>query len=101
VTLTIEDFTQDAFRVWKPCQRGRNNGATLSVFLKDRKMRIQTGYALEGALSLSDAIRKRIISCEIAPRFQVRYFAGGLTAAVNAMIAALRREYKNTGLNDR
>jgi uncharacterized protein len=99
VTLTIEDFTQDAFRVWKPCQWGRNNGATLSVFLKDRKMRIQTGYAVEG--SLSDAIRKRIISCEIAPRFQVRYFAGGLTAAVNAMIAALRREYKNTGLNGR
>src|SRR5215469_3462209 len=43
----IEDFTQDAFRAWKPGQQGRNNGAILFVFVKDRKMRIQTGYGLE------------------------------------------------------
>jgi uncharacterized protein len=92
---TIEDFTQDAFRAWKPGQQGRNNGAILFVFVKGRKMRIQTGYGLEGALP--DAICKRIISDEIAPRFQARDFAGGLTAGVNAMIAATRGEYKGTG----
>jgi uncharacterized protein len=91
----IEDFTQDAFRAWKPGQQGRNNGAILFVFVKDRKMRIQTGYGLEGALP--DAICKRIISDEITPRFQARDFAGGLTAGVNAMIAATRGEYKGTG----
>ncbi len=85
----IEDFTQDAFRAWKPGQQGRNNGAILFVFVKDRKMRIQTGYGLEGALP--DAICKRIISDELAPRFQAGDFAGGLTAAVNAMIAAIAR----------
>jgi uncharacterized protein len=58
-------------------------------------MRIQTGYGLEGALP--DAICKRIISDEITPRFQARDFAGGLTAGVNAMIAATRGEYKGTG----
>jgi uncharacterized protein len=91
----IEDFTQDAFRAWKPGQQGRNNGAILFVFLKDRKMRIQTGYGLEGALP--DAICKRIISDEIAPRFQAGDFSGGMTAAVNAMIAATRGEYKGVG----
>jgi uncharacterized protein len=91
----IEDFTQDAFRAWKPGQKGRDNGAILFVFVKDRKMRIQTGYGLEGALP--DAICKRIISDEMAPRFQAGDFAGGLTAAVNAMIAATRGEYKGTG----
>src|SRR6202162_5768743 len=91
----IEDFTQDAFRAWKPGQQGRNNGAILFVFVKDRKMRIQTGYGLEGALP--DAICKRIISDEIAPRFQAGDFGGGMTAAVNAMIAATRGEYKGTG----
>jgi uncharacterized membrane protein YgcG len=39
----LEDFAQDAFRAWKPGQRGRNNGAILFVFVKDRKMRIQIG----------------------------------------------------------
>jgi uncharacterized protein len=91
----IEDFTQDAFRAWKPGQQGRNNGAILFVFVKDRKMRIQTGYGLEGALP--DAICKRIISDEMAPRFQAGDFAGGLTAAVNAMIAATRGEYTGSG----
>ena len=80
----IEDFTQDAFRAWKPGQQGRNNGAILFVFVKDRKMRIQTGYGLEGALPAH-------------PRFQARDFAGGLAAGVNAMIAAARGEYKGTG----
>ena len=93
---SVEDFTQDAFRAWKVGQQGRNNGAVLFVFVKDRKMRIQTGYGLEGALP--DAICKRIISDEMAPRFQAGDFAGGMTAAVNAMIAATRGEYKGTGL---
>ena len=91
----LEDFTQDAFRAWKPGQQGRNNGAILFVFVKDRKMRIQTGYGLEGALP--DAICKRIISDELAPRFKAGDFAGGLTAAVSAMIAASRGEYKGVG----
>jgi uncharacterized protein len=91
----IEDFTQNAFRAWKVGQQGRNNGAVLFVFVSDRKMRIQTGYGLEGALP--DAICKRIISDEMAPRFKTGDFAGGLTAAVNAMIAATRGEYKGTG----
>jgi uncharacterized protein len=91
----IEDFTQDAFRAWKVGQAGRNNGAVLFVFVKDRKMRIQTGYGLEGALP--DAVCKRIISDEMAPRFQAGDFAGGMSAAVNAMIAATRGEYKGTG----
>src|ERR1700740_2696340 len=64
----IEDYTQDAFRAWKPGQQGRNNGAILFMFVKDRKLRIQTGYGLEGALP--DAICKRIISDQIAPRFR-------------------------------
>jgi uncharacterized protein len=92
---SIEDFTQDAFRAWKPGQAGRNNGAILFVFVKDRKMRIQTGYGLEGALP--DAVCKQIISDQMVPRFQAGDFAGGVTAAVNAMIAATRGEYKGTG----
>src|SRR5260370_22054462 len=55
----IEDFAQDAFRAWNPGQKGLNNGAILFIFVKDRKMRIQTRYALEGALS--NAIRQRSI----------------------------------------
>ena len=91
----LEDFAEDAFRAWKPGQQGKNNGAILFLFVNDRRARIQTGYGLEGALP--DAICKRIISDELAPRFQAGDFDGGLTAAVNAMIAATRGEYKGSG----
>jgi uncharacterized protein len=95
VDTTLEDFTQDAFRAWKPGQQSRNNGAILFMFVKDKKLRIQTGYGLEGALP--DAICKRIISDQIAPRFRVGDFDGGLAAGVNAMIAATRGEYTGNG----
>ena len=91
----LEDFAQDAFRAWKPGQQGRNNGAILFVFPKDRKLRIQTGYGLEGALP--DAICKRIISDDIGPRFRAGDFEGGLAAGVNGMTAAVRGEYTGNG----
>jgi uncharacterized protein len=91
----LEDFAEDAFRAWKPGQQGKNNGAILFLFANDKRARIQTGYGLEGALP--DAICKRIISDELAPRFQVGDFNGGMTAAVDAMIAATKGEYKGSG----
>jgi len=91
----VEDFAQGAFRAWKVGQKGKNNGAILFIFVNDRKAWIQTGYGLEG--SLPDAICRRIVGDELAPRFQTGDFNGGLTAAVNAMIAATKGEYKGTG----
>ncbi len=91
----LEEFTQAAFRAWRPGQQGKNNGAILFVFVNDRKAWIQTGYGLEGALP--DAICRRIVGDELAPRFQAGDFNGGFTAAVNAMIAATKGEYKGTG----
>lgn len=91
----LEDFAEGAFRAWKPGQKGKNNGAILFVFTRDRKAWIQTGYGLEGALP--DAICRRIVADELVPRFQAGDFNGGLTAAVHAMIAATKGEYKGTG----
>ena len=92
---SLEDYANRVFRAWGVGQKGRNNGAVLFVFIGDRKMRIEVGYGLEGALP--DAICKRIIADELVPRFRNRDYAGGLGAAINAMIAATRGEYKGTG----
>jgi uncharacterized protein len=91
----IEDFALATFRAWKPGQQGRDNGAILFVFVHDRKIRISTGYGLEA--TLTNTLCKRIISDEIAPRFQLGDFGGGLTAAINAMMAATRDAYPGTG----
>ena len=91
----IEDYTVRVAQAWKVGQKGRNNGAVLFVFTQDHKMFLQVGYGLEGALP--DAICKRIISDEIAPQFKAGNYDAGLTAGVNAVLAAAKGEYKGTG----
>jgi len=92
---SIEDYTVRVAQSWKIGQKDKNNGAVLFVFTQDRKMFLQTGYGLEGALP--DAICKRIIAEEISPSFKAGNFDAGLTAGVNAILAAAKGEYKGTG----
>ncbi len=92
---SLEDYVNRMFIAWKIGQKQKNNGALLAVFVQDRKMRIEVGYGLEGAIP--DAIAKRIISDEISPRFRSGDFDGGLDAGVNALMKAARGEYKGTG----
>ena len=63
------------------------------VSLGDRKVTIQTGYGVEGALP--DAITKRIIENEIKPNFKAGDYFAGLDQGTNAIIAYTKGEYKN------
>jgi uncharacterized protein len=92
---SIEDFTQRTFQAWTVGQKGLNNGVVLFVFVKDRRMRIQPGYGLEGALP--DILCDQIIRNEIAPHFRSDDYEGGLAAGIDAVCKAIRGEYKGTG----
>jgi len=92
---SVADYTWRIAESWKVGQAKQDNGAVLFVFIEDRKMHIQVGYGLEGALP--DAVCKRIIDETLKPAFQRRDFAGGLRAGVEAMIAAAKGEYQGTG----
>ena len=92
---SIEDYTVRVAQSWKVGQKAKNNGAVLFVFTQDRKMYLQVGYGLEGALP--DALGKRIIEDEIKPHFKNGDFDGGLSAGVSAIIAATKGEYKGSG----
>ncbi|MDD5348780.1 MAG: TPM domain-containing protein [Chthoniobacteraceae bacterium] len=92
---SIEDYTVRVAHAWRVGQKGLNNGAVLFVFVQDRKMYIQVGYGLEG--TLTDYLCSQIINNELKPRFRAGDFDGGLSAAVHAMIAATKGEYKGSG----
>ena len=68
-----------------------DNGAVLFVFVDDRKMRIETGYGLEGALP--DQLAGRILDEQVRPRFRAGDWAGGLEAGIDGIMAATRGEY--------
>ena len=90
----VEDYTRRVAEAWNIGQRKTDNGAVLFLFQEDRQLYIQVGYGLEG--SLPDLLCKRIIENEIIPRFKSGDFEGGMVAGVEAMLAAVRGEYKAT-----
>jgi uncharacterized protein len=94
--FALEEFTVAAARKWAAGQAGRNNGVVLFVFTEDRKMRIEVGYGLEGAIP--DATAHRIQEDEILPRFRQSDYAGGVEAGAAALMAAAKGEYKGTGV---
>ncbi len=89
---SLEDFTARTAQSWRVGRKELDNGAVLFVFVKDRKLRLEVGYGLEGALP--DAIAKRIIADTIAPAFKSGAYGQGLAAGVDAILAATRGEYQ-------
>lgn len=76
-------------------KKGRNNGILLLIAKEDRKIRIEVGYGLEGALP--DATSDQIIRHEIVPKFRQGDFFEGISAGLNSVIAATRGEYQGEG----
>jgi uncharacterized protein len=97
-TLDGDDISDYAVRLaekWGVGQSGTDNGALVLVSMEERKMWIATGYGLEA--TLTDAMSKRIIENEMKPRFRNNDYAGGLSAASDAIIQVTRGEYQGAG----
>jgi len=89
---TIENFANQLFADWKIGQAKKDNGVLLLVALNDRKMRIETGYGLEGALP--DATANQIITKTLRPAFQANNYYEGINKAADQIIAATAGEYQ-------
>ncbi len=83
------------FAAWKLGQKGKDNGVLVVVAPKDRKMRIEVGYGLEG--TLTDAIASRIIRNEMTPQFKSGDFDGGIADGVAGDRRAARRRRRAGG----
>lgn len=88
----IESYGYQLGRHWGIGQKGKDNGVLLIVAKKERKVRIEVGYGLEGMLT--DAISANIIHAVIMPHFKVGSFSEGIAAGTTAIIEALGGQYK-------
>lgn len=95
----LEDFALKVARTWGLGRKGQNDGVLFLISKNDRKLRIEVGHGLEGALP--DALAGRIISNEVAPRFRSGDFEGGVAAGVNAIVAAADGKYSAPPQDDR
>jgi uncharacterized protein len=83
----VESYANGLFRAWKLGEKQKNNGVLLLVAPRERKVRIEVGYGLEG--TLTDAISKLIITNAVVPRFKANDYAGGIDRGVDDIIAVL------------
>ena len=86
---TIEQYSIRVAEAWKIGRKKVDDGALLVVAKNDRKLRIEVGYGLEGALT--DVTSRRIIDEIITPKFRTGDFAGGISAGVDRIIRRHRR----------
>ena len=71
-------------------RKGIDDGVFLLIVKNDRKVRIEVGYGLEGAIP--DAACARIIREYIAPKFRSNDYFGGISDAVGALTQLINGE---------
>ena len=87
---SIEQFSLRVAEAWKIGRKKVDDGALLVIAKNDRRLRIEVGYGLEGALT--DATTKRIIDEDITPKFKAGDFGGGVAAGIDKMVRIVNGE---------
>jgi uncharacterized protein len=92
-TTQPEDIAQYSIRVvdaWKLGRAKQDDGILILLAKNDRKMRIEVGYGLEGAIP--DLTAKRVITEVMAPSFRQGDYYGGLNNAIDKLIGLVAGE---------
>lgn len=87
----LEGYSLKVARAWALGTAEHDNGVLLLVALRERKMRIEVGFGLEGVLP--DAVAAQIIRHELRPRFREGDYDAGIRAGVRAILAAIDGAY--------
>jgi len=88
-----EEIEQYGIRVadaWKLGRKAIDDGAILIVAKNDRRVRIEVGRGLEGAMP--DVIANRIITEAVTPHFKLGDYDGGVEAGIDKMISVVNGE---------
>lgn len=90
----IESFSMKQAEQYKLGQKGTDNGVLLTVAMKERELRIETGYGAEGILT--DAVCARIIRNKITPLFKQEKYFEGIESGIKAIASVLTSDEKIT-----
>ncbi|NLC35877.1 MAG: YgcG family protein, partial [Alcaligenaceae bacterium] len=87
---TVESYARRVFDAWKLGRASVDDGILLLVAKDDRRLRIEVGYGLEGAVP--DLLAGRIIREQITPRFKEEDYTGGVVAGVESLLRLIEGE---------
>jgi len=91
VEYPIEDVALKILRDWGVGNQKNNNGIVIVAAMQERKLRIEVGYGLEGAIP--DIIAKSIIENDLRPNFRSQDYYRAFDEAINSIIKAAAGEY--------
>ena len=89
---SLEEFAHRVATTWKLGRKGTDNGVLLLVAIKERKVRIEVGYGLEGVLT--DIRSAQIIRNEIVPRFRGGDMSSGILEGTQAILKTIEGTYE-------
>jgi len=81
---TIEERAVEIFEKWQIGKKGKDNGVLLLIAKKERKIRIEVGYGLEGLIP--DVYAKRVVDDILVPHFRKGEPSTGVFLAVAQLI---------------
>jgi len=87
----IASYAVRLFEQWGIGKKGKDNGVLFLVAPRERKMRIEVGYGLEGALP--DGLCGAISDQYIIPHFKSGDFNGGIWNGTAAIVGVVGKEY--------
>ena len=88
----IQQVGTELFNRWNIWEGDKNNGVLILVSKQERRMRIEVGYGLEGAIP--DVMAARIIRNVLNPAFKKGDFYEGFDRATTILIELARGEYQ-------
>lgn len=89
--LAIEDYSVKLFEKWKIGKKDKNNGILFLIASEDRKLRIEVGYGLEGALP--DGLCGEILDKAVIPFFKQGDTGQGILGGVYGIALLVAKEY--------
>ena len=87
----VTDYANRVFRSWGIGQKEANSGILFLVALKDRQMRIEVGYGLEGAIN--DAKAGQILDEYASPAFKKGHIGQGIVTTYRVLVGEAAKEY--------
>jgi uncharacterized protein len=97
--ISIDEAATTLFNDWKMWEANKDNGVLILIAQQERKMRIEVGYGLEGAIP--DVMAGRIIREILTPNFKRSDYYGGLDRATSAIIQLASGEFQGQLADER
>lgn len=88
----VSDYANRVFRTWEIGDKEKNNGVLFLIALKDKQMRIEVGYGLEGAIN--DGKAGEILDQYAIPYFQKGKFGPGVIETYKVLVGEVSKEYR-------